>query len=67
MDAALIPSECVDSRLKGEALGIMCKLDIEKVYDHVNWAFLINFLRQMGFGEKWVKWINFCIMSGSLF
>lgn len=52
MDAALIASECVDSRLKGEVPGIMCKLDIEKAYDPINWDFLINILKQMGFGEK---------------
>lgn len=32
IDSTLITSECVD---KGEVLGIMCKLDIEKDYDHV--------------------------------
>lgn len=35
MDATLIASECVDSRLKGVESGIMCKLDIKKAYDHV--------------------------------
>ncbi|KAH0670732.1 hypothetical protein KY290_026130 [Solanum tuberosum] len=63
MDAALIESECVDSRIKGETPGIMCKLDIEKAYDHVNWKFLLNILRQMGFGDKWLKWIGFCIKT----
>ncbi|WMV19117.1 hypothetical protein MTR67_012502, partial [Solanum verrucosum] len=63
MDAALIASECVDSRLKGNTPGVMCKLDIEKAYDHVNWGFLLNTLRQMGFGERWVAWIKFCIST----
>lgn len=61
MDAAFIANECVDTRLRGEVPGIMCKLDIEKAYDHVNWDFLLNILRQMGFGERWLKWIDFCI------
>ena len=39
MDAALIASECVDTRLRGADSGVMCKLDIEKAYDHVNWRF----------------------------
>ncbi|WMV33859.1 hypothetical protein MTR67_027244 [Solanum verrucosum] len=55
MGAALIANECVDTRLRGEVPGIMCKLDIEKAYDHVNWDFLLNILRQMGFGES-VNW-----------
>ncbi|WMV29916.1 hypothetical protein MTR67_023301 [Solanum verrucosum] len=63
MDAALIASERVDSRLKGAEAGVMCKLDIEKAYDHVNWRFLLNTLNQMGFGEKWLKWIDFCIKT----
>lgn len=27
----------------------MCKLDIEKAYDHVDWSFMIKLLRDMGF------------------
>ncbi|WMV58633.1 hypothetical protein MTR67_052018 [Solanum verrucosum] len=41
----------------------MCKLDIGKAYDHLNWDFLINTLRQMGFGPTWLKWIEFCIKT----
>ncbi|KAH0765964.1 hypothetical protein KY285_001835 [Solanum tuberosum] len=63
MDAALIASECVNSRMKGDKPSVMCKLDIEKAYDHVNWNFLMSILRQMGFGEKWLGWINFCITT----
>ncbi|XP_060211899.1 uncharacterized protein LOC132639472 [Lycium barbarum] len=36
MDVALIASECIDSRMKGVEPGVMCKLDIQKAYDHVN-------------------------------
>lgn len=49
IDATPIASECVDSRFKGEAPGIMCKLEIEKAYDHVNWEFLLNILKQNWF------------------
>ncbi|KAF3653865.1 hypothetical protein FXO38_15443 [Capsicum annuum] len=46
-----------------ERRGIMCKLDLRKTYDHVNWGILLRILRQMRFREKWLKWIGFCIKT----
>ena len=63
LDATLIINEAVDSRLKCSECGVLCKLDIEKVYDHVNWNFLLLVLRKMGFGEKWIEWINWRIST----
>lgn len=38
LDASLMVNEAIDSVLKSNDYGIMCKLDIEKAYDHVDWA-----------------------------
>ncbi|RVW94823.1 DEAD-box ATP-dependent RNA helicase 39 [Vitis vinifera] len=63
LDAVLIANEVVDSRLKSNQGGVMCKLDIEKAYDHVDWKFLLAVLKQMGLGERWIKWIEWCIST----
>ena len=47
-DAVLIANEAVDSRLKSNQGGVMCKLDIEKAYDHVYWKFLLVVLKKNG-------------------
>ena len=45
--------------------GILCKLDVEKAYDKLNWKFLLTILREMGFGSKWIGWIQWCISTTS--
>ena len=57
LDAVLIANEAVDSRLKSNQRGVMC-MDIEKAYDHVYWKFLLAVLKKIGFGERWIKWME---------
>ncbi|KAL6327359.1 hypothetical protein AAG906_018961 [Vitis piasezkii] len=45
--------------------GILCKLDIEKAYDNVDWSFLLIVIPKMGFGEKLIGWIKWCISTAS--
>ena len=42
---------------------MLCKLDLKKAYDHVNWGFLMYMLERLGFPEKWRKWIFYCIST----
>ena len=65
LDAMLIANEAIDAILKNNECDILCKLDIEKAYDHVDWSFLLTIMHKMGFGEKWVGWIKWCISTVS--
>ncbi|RVX22063.1 putative ribonuclease H protein [Vitis vinifera] len=61
----LIANEAIDSILKNNENGILCKLDIEKAYDNVDWSFLFIVMQKMGFGERWLGWIKWCISTAS--
>ena len=66
LDASLIANEVIDSWQKRKEKGLICKLDIEKAYDSINWNFLMKVLQKMGFGTKWVGWMWSCMSSAKL-
>jgi hypothetical protein len=63
LDPILIVNECLDSRLRSREPSFICKMDLEKAYDNVNWEFHLYMLRRCGFGGKWCSWIAHCISS----
>ena len=63
LESILIANEYLDSRIKDNVPGVLCKLDLEKAYDHVNWDFLLYLLRRSGFSEKWRHLIFFFCLS----
>ena len=63
LDASLIDNEVIDSMVKGKERGVLCKLDIEKAYDLINWKLLISILKEMGLGCKWIEWVKWCIST----
>lgn len=36
LDGVMVANECIDERLRLRQNGILCKVDIEKAYDHIN-------------------------------
>ena len=49
--------------MKSEIPSVIVKLDIEKAYDRVNWDALFYLMERMGFGEKWRRWMKFCVST----
>jgi hypothetical protein len=47
-------------------VGIVLKLDFEKAFDKVNWDFLLNFLKAMGFSETLCEWIKNILYDGTV-
>ena len=39
------------------------KLDMSKAYDRVDWGFLEEIMRKMGFNEKWINLMMVCVKS----
>lgn len=54
LDLFVLSNEVIDALLKKRERGVMCKLDIEKVFDHLNLNFLFGVLQKTAFRWKWM-------------
>lgn len=52
LDSVLIANKCIEDRRIFGRDSLLCKLDLEKAYDHVNWNFLDYVLKRMEFRIK---------------
>lgn len=48
LDSIIIANECVDLKRHNKKKGMICKLDMRKAYDRVDWDFLFWVLRRNG-------------------
>lgn len=58
LDGVLMANELIDSRKRMKKEGVIFKIDMEKVYDHVEWGFIDYMLGRFGFGVTWRLKIN---------
>ena len=63
LDLVFIAIECLDSRLKCRNPGVVCKLDIEKAYNHMNWDTLFYLLERIRFRGRWRRWLKTCVTT----
>ncbi|XP_071738848.1 secreted RxLR effector protein 78-like [Rutidosis leptorrhynchoides] len=66
LDGVLIANEVVDELKRNKRHGIIFKVDFEKAFDSLNWNYLLEVMKCMGFGSKWWKWIGSCLNSASI-
>lgn len=60
-DGIIIAAEVIDSRIRANKSGIVCKVDFEKAFDNVKWNFIDFAMERFGFGIRWRNWIKWCI------
>ncbi|GJS52303.1 reverse transcriptase domain-containing protein [Tanacetum coccineum] len=61
----LIANDTIEFLKNKKENGLIFKVDFEKAYDIINWSFLISIMTKMGFGNKWIKWVDSCFRSAS--
>jgi len=66
LDSVLVPNEVIDELRRCGSRGLCLKIDYEKAYDSVSWAFLFEMLQRLGFHTKWILWIRGCLESATV-
>ncbi|GJX77884.1 F-box domain containing protein [Tanacetum coccineum] len=66
LDGSLIANEAFDFLKKKKKRAFLLKIDFEKAYVSVNWKFITDTMGQMGFGDKWCKWVKACLNSATV-
>ncbi|GJR92149.1 RNA-directed DNA polymerase, eukaryota [Tanacetum coccineum] len=67
LDGVLIANKMVNYLRKNKKKGLVFIVDFEKAYDSLRWEFLLDVMRQVGFGYRWCNWIKDCLKSPSVF
>ena len=62
----LILNEVIEEACRSKRPVMVFKVDFEKAYDSVSWAFLDYMLQRMGFCPKWRQWISACLNSATM-
>ena len=66
MNGILALHEILHETKKNKQVGIVLKLDFEKIYDKVCWGFLFDNLKIRGFNSTWCNWICKVVSRGTV-
>lgn len=59
----LVTNEILDFAKRNKKDCMVFKIDFARVYDCVDWNFLRNMLKSMGFGIWWMKWMESTVFT----
>ncbi|GMI70502.1 hypothetical protein HRI_000719500 [Hibiscus trionum] len=66
LDCSLIANEGIDSYQKLGRKWAVFKIDFRRAYDTIDWQFLMCVMKEMGFEDRWCRWIFKCISTASI-
>ena len=66
LHSVLIANETVEEAKRCHKPCLVFKVDYERAYDSVSWAFLSYMMRRLGFCRKWICWIEGCLHSATV-
>ena len=50
---------------KNKKPSILLKLDIDKAFDSLSWAYLLEMMQARGFGARWREWIAMILRTST--
>ncbi|MCI22858.1 LINE-1 reverse transcriptase like, partial [Trifolium medium] len=66
LDGVLVVNELIDLAKIIKDKCLLFKVDFERAYDTVNWAYLEYMMRRMGFAQGWLNWMRACVFNSSM-
>jgi len=66
MNGVLALHEILHETKRNNEVRIVLKLDFEKAYDKISWAFLLDVLKPSGFSNTWCSWIQKVVTGGTV-
>ncbi|KAL9674589.1 hypothetical protein QQ045_030861 [Rhodiola kirilowii] len=58
LDGIMIVNELIHAVKREKRVALVIKLDFRKAYDSVSWEYLRSVQSSMGFGTRWMNWIE---------
>ncbi|XP_058759231.1 uncharacterized protein LOC131632499 [Vicia villosa] len=66
MDGFLLVNEIIDWSRRNKKKCLLLKVEFKKAYDSVSWEYIREMIRRMGFGVRWMKWMEACIFTSHM-